>query len=286
MSRPGPAPEARETFDAAWLRLREPADHRSRAAELVGPLRDAWRERGWSRVLDLGGGTGSNVRYLADRLPEPGSWIVLDHDPSLLRQVRAPEAGRVRRVAGDLRELAPALIRGADLVTASALLDLVSEAWLRRVVEACRSASAGALFALTYAGVFRWSDARGRDDRSLARTEAVVRRGVNRHQLRDKGLGPALGPAAAPVAEALLRAAGYATSLRSSPWRLGPGDAELARALLDGWEAAALEVLPDQERRIRGWARRRREATRGDFTLSVAHLDLLALPPGPGSPVS
>ena len=57
-----------ETFPASWLELREPADHRARAAEALDPLLRWWRARGARSVLDLGCGTGSNVRYLAPKL--------------------------------------------------------------------------------------------------------------------------------------------------------------------------------------------------------------------------
>ena len=53
---------AEESFSAAWLALREGADHRSRVPSLLPRLEAAWRECGWSRILDLGSGTGSNLR--------------------------------------------------------------------------------------------------------------------------------------------------------------------------------------------------------------------------------
>lgn len=273
---------AAERFGAEWLALREPVDHRARAECLLDSLRDAWRAGGWSRVLDLGSGTGSNLRYLADRLPGPQTWILVDHDAALLARAEAPEGvGRLRRKTGDLAEAVPAEVRRADLVTASALLDLVSEAWLRRLVDACRASGAGALLAMTYAGDFRWSDRSEGGDPDP--DDALVREAVNRHQRRDKGLGSALGPEAAPVAEELFCRAGYRTRLEPSPWRLGPDEAGLARTLIEGWEAAAREERPDVSGRIRDWARRRRESVDdGTFALVVEHLDLLALPPDPG----
>ncbi len=90
-------------FDADWLALREPVDHRSRAAAVVPLLRQAWRAVGWSQVLDLGCGTGSNVRYLAPKLVGPQEWTVLDHDLELLSRVTVPDAvQRVTRVHGEL----------------------------------------------------------------------------------------------------------------------------------------------------------------------------------------
>lgn len=273
-----------ETFEADWLALREPIDHRSRAESLLAPLCDTWRARGWSRVLDLGSGTGSNLRYLAPRLPPGQEWVLVDHDPDHLRTLRHAEVPAsvrsLRVVPGDLVHEGLAAIAHADLVTASALLDLVSEDWLRRVVDACADAGRGAHFALSYDGDIRWSaggasGGQGEDDPD----DALVRDAVNVHQTGDKGLGPALGPAAAAVAARLFRSARYTTRLLPSPWRLGAADAALVRRLIDGWEAAAATVRPGDAGRIHAWAARRRATVAdGRFTLRVGHRDLLALP--------
>jgi SAM-dependent methyltransferase len=260
-------------FEASWLELREPADHRARRAELVEPL-DAWLlASGRSRVLDLGAGTGSNLRYLAPRLSASTRWTLLDQDPLLL--ARAPRSG-VRHLIGDLGGLGVEAVADADLVTASALLDLVSADWLARVVDAMRAAGSAGLFALTWDGAVRWLS-RGVD--APDRDDGLVIGAVRSHQRRDKGLGPALGPTAGEVTERSLAAAGYRTRVLPSPWRLGPADAALALALVGGWEEAALEQRPSDAGRIRAWGERRRATVRADFELLVGHDDLLALPP-------
>ena len=278
-----------ETFDPAWLALREPVDHRSRSAAAMSLLASAWRAGGWSRVVDLGSGTGSNLRYLNPRLPGARHWTLVDHDADLLARAAAPEGVEATRVVGDLATAGFDAVRqsDADLATGSALLDLVSRDWLRGLAEACRDAGCAALFALTYDGTIRWMAGDGRrpaDDPE----DALVRRAVNSHQRRDKGLGPALGPMAGLMAETLFREAGYRVWLLQSPWRLGPDDAVLARALVDGWESASTEELGDPlddgadgdgAVRVRAWAARRRATIEsGGFGLTVGHLDLLALP--------
>ena len=275
----------KEAFDADWLILREAVDHRSRAEALLPLLTTAWRAHGWSRILDLGSGTGSNLRYLAPRLPGEQEWTLIDHDADLLARVYVPEPVRqVNRIYGDLADQGLAAVGSAHLVTGSALLDLVSEDWLGRLVTACRRARCGAHFSLTYNGEIRWFVADGRgglrgpDNDS---DDTLVTQSVNGHQRADKGLGCALGPTGGTAAETRFQAAGYRTWLLPSPWRLGPEDAELARALVDGWERAALEMegRPDLARRIRAWThRRRRTITSGGFVLTVGHVDLLALP--------
>ena len=268
-----------DTFDAEWLELREPVDHRSRAEVLLDPLRQHWGDRRWSRILDLGSGTGSNLRYLAPRLPGPQRWTLLDHDPSLLKQAHQSSrsilstAVRVQPVVGRLETEGLERAAHVDLVTASALLDLVSEAWLRGLVSRCQSVSAGVLLALSYDGRIRWHGPPDPDD------EWIQER-VNEHQLRDKGTGAALGPRAGEVAADHLRRAGYRCTLVPSPWRLGPDDSALTRRLMEGWVEAVGELDPDDLPRARGWLGRRRAGLdREGGDLEVGHVDLLALPP-------
>lgn len=261
-----------ETFTADWLALREPVDHRSRADGLLKVLGAWWGTAGGSRIADLGSGTGSNLRYLAPRLSGVQKWTLVDHDAALL--ARAEPVGRLTRlehVVGDLAREGLEVARGADLVTGSALLDLVSETWLTRLVGACQSKRCGMLFALNFDGLIKWSDYDS-DDR-------LVQDGVNAHQRRDKWLGPALGPTAGEVAERSFRTAGYRTWRVPTPWRLGSGDAALAQSLVDGWARAAEEEFPARAGRVRTWAeRRQRTILEGAFVLIVGHVDLLALP--------
>jgi len=281
-----------ETFDADWLALREPLDHTSRAKDLIAPLVHAWDTGGWSRVLDLGSGTGSNLRYLAPRLPPEQDWVLVDHDPDHLRTLRAlKRPPGVRSLTVSSRDLAThelGDVAGADLVTASALLDLTSEHWLDRLVTACVEGGCGVLCALTYNGWIDWSDERP-DDSSVgpragagetAQDDLLVRGAVNAHQAGDKGFGPALGPAAAALAERRFQSAGYRTTLHESAWRLGGEDRPIVEQLLAGWVEAAVAVRPNDEARIRRWAEARRSVVAtGTFSLTVGHHDLLALPP-------
>ena len=275
-----------ETFDADWLGLREAADRRARAPMLPARLCPAWRRRGWTRVVDLGSGTGANLRYLAPRLPPGQRWTLVDHDPRHVDRLRRleppPEVETVAAVSRDLAADGLAVVAGQNLVTASALLDLVSESWLAGLVRRCADNACGAYFALTYDGEVQWmteSAAGWRIDDDP--DDGLVRDAVNRHQRSDKGFGPALGPAAAPRAAHLFREAGYDTWLAASGWRLEAADRGLADRLVEGWAAAA-GLRPETAARVGAWALRRRAAVSGgSFRVTVGHCDLLALPRGP-----
>ena len=264
-----------ESFTLDWLALREPVDHRSRSTDLVPPLIEWVGSRVRKRVLDLGSGTGSNLRYLAPLLPGQQRWTLVDRDADLLNRaagsaVAVPGVAHVEGVLGELGREGMKLIPGADLVTASALLDLVTHEWLERLAAMCRAAESAVLLTLTWDGTMSWGDPDPDD--------ALVSEAVRSDQLRDKGMGPALGPAAGQAAEHAFRAAGYDTRLRPSPWRLGAADASLAHALVDGWEFTALQQSPEHLSRIQGWAERRHTTVAAEFALEVGHVDLLALP--------
>ena len=95
----------RGRFAPDWLALREPVDHRSRAQTLLPLLQTAWSANGWTRILDLGSGTGSNIRYQGPRLIGPQEWTLLDHDAELLAQANDVEQVRcLKRLHGNLED--------------------------------------------------------------------------------------------------------------------------------------------------------------------------------------
>ena len=263
-------------FEADWLALREPVDHRSRAGSLVSRLVAGYGDKGLLRILDLGAGTGSNMRYLCPRLPVGQEWTLADHDPSLLDAATPPApSAAVERIQVDLAELSALDLTQTDLVTGSALLDLVSERWMEHLVDDCSRAGCQVLFALSYDGSVQWTVPGNGQDAD----DGLVLRLVNRHQLGDKGFGDALGPLAGTVADGLFKRAGYRTWTVPSPWRLTRHDVDLVRALVIGWESAAVSVDPGAADRVRAWAERRRHTVSADrFELRVGHVDLLAIP--------
>ncbi len=233
-------------FSEAWLAAREGFDQRARSPEILAELA-GWAARRVAptndlRILDLGCGTGSTARYLAPRLAAPLSWTLVDGDPVLLR--RAGESAGGRTVEADLAglDLAP-LIAESDLITASALLDLVSEAWLERLWQAVGRHRTALLAALCYDGRLALTPGDPLD--------GVIRDLVNRHQRGDKGFGPALGPAAAAALATRARRDGWHLMVRRSDWHLHAGaDRAGLVPLIEGWAEAASEMAPGQTDRI------------------------------------
>lgn len=254
-------------FSADWLALREPADRDARAASVTATVIASLPVDRVVHIADLGCGTGSNVRFLAPRLGRRVTWHLLDHDASLLREAARLLGQGVETRVADLRTLRPGDIGPADLVTASALLDLVSEDWLADFVRTCRGLGAVVLVALNYDGRVECTPSDPED--------AFVIALVNRHQRTDKGFGPALGPDSGARAAARLAEAGYTVVTAKSDWVIGPDRAALQRELIRGWAGAAVEIDAGSRARIDAWLTRRlAHVDAGRSHLIVGHDDV------------
>ncbi len=258
-------------FTADWLALREPADRRARHAGLCRQVRALLDRRPRLKVVDLGAGSGANLRFLAPLLARPQHWLLVERDAALLALAEAlPRAGITPLVRDLARDLSGIGLEQADLVTASALLDLVSTPWLETLIAACRPTRALLHVALTVDGRVAWSPTDPEDEAVLA--------AFRRHQRGDKGFGPALGSEAAQTAERLLQRAGYQVRAARSDWQLGADEAALQEALLAGQADAAAEATSDLD--VAGWQERRRAIIEaGDSRVRIGHRDLLAWRP-------
>lgn len=248
-------------FTADWLALREPADM---AARDVGLLRQAAESAGSHPViLDLGSGTGSTVRAMAGYLPGTTSWRLLDGDAALLIHAKNTLGEGAECFERDLRDLEALPLDGVTLVTASALLDLVSAGWLSALAARLEVPFYAAL---SYDGVMRWAPEHAWD--------AEISDAFNAHQRTDKGFGPAMGPDTAMTSVEIFTDAGFEIETAQSPWKLGPEESALQAELTDGIAHAADEMgLSD----AREWGQIRR-AGAGHGRCEVGHVDLFAYP--------
>jgi SAM-dependent methyltransferase len=262
------------SFSSKWLALREPFDMRARNQDVLDAVASAFQNRQGLSIVDLGSGTGSTLRALAPRLPKRQRWTLVDNDPVLLAEAFALTASAgvaVETRQFDLTGDVGALFDGADLVTASALLDLVSEPWLANLAAAAAARSLPVYAALSYDGRVRF----GGDDP----LDASVIAAVNAHQRRNKGFGPALGPQAAASAERIFRALGYQVARGQSDWKAKATDVAFQVELLAGWRQAAAEMGDPRLDALDSWFKRRREAAEaGMLTLDVGHVDFFAQP--------
>ena len=277
-------------FSAQWLALREPADHRARDRALQDRICEqlatvARTEQRAVRLIDLGCGSGSNLRALATALPAQQHWTLVDYDPLLLAAARTALVSWADQVVSDnalltlrkndktiaiefaqvdlARDIERVLTWPADAITAAAFFDLVAESWLVRFCKALRTTL---YTVLTYDGFEQWLPTHAAD--------AAMLNAFHAHQKTDKGFGIAAGPEAATIMQRELSACGFQVDLAPSPWQIDQTEAPLIQALATGSAAAVREtgLLTAQE--VEQWLPARITAHRG----TVGHWDILAIP--------
>lgn len=275
------------SFSPEWLALREPVDHRSLSHELRAQAAAHISSASPVRVMDMGCGSGSNLRALADHLGEAQHWTLVDWDEILLAHARDAlsqwgegahdEDGALVIHRGDkrievlferadlARHVAHALDRPLDLVTAAAFFDLVSEDWMDGFSAALASRSTPLYTTLTYNGMEQWSPPHAADE--------AMREAFHAHQHGDKGFGPAAGPDAADALARSLARQGYRVTRASSPWLLTSADARLISDLAHGASHAVRETRLVGEADVDSWLDARAKAS----GCEVGHTDIFAV---------
>lgn len=283
-------------FSDDWLALREGVDHRSvdagLRAELANALAHRCAQKGSATraisIVDLGSGSGSNLRGLAPHLGPHQRWRLVEYDPALIAaarnrlsqwadSARTQGAGLLLQKGGasiEVEFLQADLSSGvdhvlpadADLVTAAAFFDLVSAPWLEKF---CATLAARKLLfhsVLTYDGRETWSPAHPSDANMLAAFHA--------HQASDKGFGPAAGPAAIAAMRKGFENAGYRVATAASDWQLTQADQRLMSELAQGSANAVMETGKLAREEIASWRAARLQA----ISCMVGHQDILAHP--------
>ncbi|MGG5817981.1 class I SAM-dependent methyltransferase [Falsiroseomonas sp. HW251] len=286
-----------ETFDGDWLDQREPFDAAARDAGLAARLSQVLPQR--PRIMDLGAGTGSLLRWLGHFIGRAQAWTLVDADEALIERAfetiadRAEQAGwgvtfpgrrvllvhsprgawRVEGLVADLREAPDNLpLHQVDAVVNTALCDLVSQDWIERMAAACGARRLPFYAALNVTGRERFGPPH--------RADALVARGFARDQARDKGFGGVALGARAPAAIAgAFDARGYEVLRAPSDWIVPRRDPLMALELAEGHARAALAWERRFEDRIAQWVMdRTRQASERRLSARVGHADLLCLP--------
>jgi SAM-dependent methyltransferase len=244
---------------AAWARRQGFAATAPNDALLVSTPHGLWRMQAVQRDL-------ATAPSIPPSVPPsvPSSWPGLTRPSTTLNG--ASGKGRDARVKPGHDER---LAFEADAVLCSALLDLVSPAWLMRLLDTLHVP----FFAsLTVDGRDVWQPHHPCDP--------LVFSAFRRDQRRDKGLGHALGIAAPAVALRALTARAFATASAPTDWRVPRTALRMQRALIDGAADAARDADPARARAITDWQEARlRQAMRGRLAIRIGHRDILAWPP-------
>ena len=263
----------------SWLNLRERADAAARDQGLAGLLLRRLPSGRPQVIHDLACGSGSMGRWLARLLTGPQHWILHDTDADLLALAAADLPGpaadgapvAVETRLSDITQLGPDDLADATLITASAVLDLLTRGELAALIRSCAGAGCPVLLTLSVTGSVQLVPADQLDSRMAAAFDAHQRRTISRGRL--------LGPDAAEAAVEGFRRLGADVLVRPSPRRLGAAEAGLAAEWLAGWVGAACEQEAGLAADAELYRRRRlREARAGRLAVTVGHADLLVLP--------
>ena len=287
-------------FSTDWLRQREPFDTTARDRDLVRRFAVALKplQAGTFRIIDLAAGSGANFRLLAPLLSGDQAWLLVDHDSRLLEAQSAetmrwalregwrcekfdavvtvhsgPATWRAQARPLDLAQALSQLdFTACDAVTTTAFLDLVSADWIETFCDQLVRAQRPLFATLTVDGRRAWQPGHAAD--------ALIEDAFARHQNGDKGFGCALGSAATGYVAQRLAGAGYTVSTARSDWQIGQAHREMLRRMAEESVAVALETDPSAAALYGDWlAQRVALLDAGQLTLTIGHLDLLALPP-------
>jgi len=294
-----------EEFTLDWLDLREPFDAYARSEALAMQLIAALPAQ--PRLLDLGAGSGSLLRWLAPRIGRAQVWTLVDADRGLLEDAfdtiadRAEQIGysvtspnkrtllvhapggawRVETLVADLAEAPRGLaLQNTDAVLCSALCDLVSRQWVERMAAALRVPFYAALCV------------DGREAFTPPHpADALMVDAFRRDQARDKGFGGrALGAAAPAAIVEAFGARGFRVATAASDWvaRMRGATAHpvlreragrfLTTLVLGYAEAARTAPVQGRRRRADWLDARLDQIADGRLTARIGHRDVLALP--------
>ena len=261
-------------FLPVWLTLREPVDHSARSEAVLSAVAHYFLEENYLQITDIGTGTGSTVRALRPFLSHNISWHLIDNDSLLLEHAqKALGEQNVQLSNADLSTSLDAIFAApASLVTTSAFLDLVSEAWMQNFAAKLAQHKIPFYAALTYNGISECLPHHDLDE--------VVLDAFNTHQKTDKGFGPAMGPDAADISIRILKEHGFEIIEDRSDWIAGPNHPQFQQILLEGWHQAACEIKPDLKSDFDQWLEFRIEKIKNNENhVTVGHVDFIAIPP-------
>lgn len=258
---------AREAFATDWLSTRFPYDQAARHTGLEAAVMAGLPAS--PRVMDLGCGSGSNLRHLSPRLGPGQSWICVDHNRELLAATRQVAEGLAKVETLDLREadlLQPQqwlTEAEPDLVVANAVFDLFTSGQMATVLAALAGRKLPLYTTLLYTGM-HWQPEQPDDTRYIAAYEA--------HMQRPRAAGAGMGPQAPAVIEAWVTAHGGHCERAPATWEIPAGDRSMQGFLLGFMEQSVPVMLPEaQHATFFAWLTAHRKNPR---PLTVHHQDL------------
>ncbi|MEO1615779.1 MAG: class I SAM-dependent methyltransferase [Planctomycetota bacterium] len=248
-----------------WLSIRERLDREFRSESLARrfmQLAETTR-----LIVDLGCGTGANLRYLSDHCKSSVPWRCVDCDEAVLAvaETKHLRSGGEFRKADLATDFKSALPDAPFAVTASAFLDITSKPWIGQLVEALQAAPL--LISMTTTGGPIWNPP---DD-----LDQQIEHCLASHRVNDHGFGAAAGTSACQVLADELSMRGRTVEFKPTDWMLDAGERDVIDFFITGVVRRVSSELSGD--RLSEWLTIRRDQnSKGELQLIIPHADLLS----------
>lgn len=271
-----------EKFTIQWLDAREPEDLASRCKSIIRTIDRHFCGFEQLNILDIGCGTGSTMRAVLPYLTSVQHWNFVDHNSELLDLARHRNTKFIDNTPHTMKFQQQNLAENYDyicekkhIVTASALLDLVSKDWLHGLVGKLNECSCSFYGAHTVSGMIEIVPGNKMDDEIFA--------AFHLHHQTDKGFGPALGQDANHCAKSAFENQGYVTHVSRYQWGtqniLTENRRDLYPQFVTGIADAVMETGLVNIANLQEWQSDRLSSfLNGIGEIRVVQEDLLAIP--------
>lgn len=286
-------------FATDWLHERYRFDVAARNPEVEAACLQYFAQQDAINIIDIGAGTGANVVYLAEKLPQSQQWALVELNPTLLKYARArlttwaiakgysvTETGNSLRLKRESKHIALHFIKGSflelpkllqlkdyHLVTASAVFDLLSKEMLQTLVQTFHKNRLAFLTTLNY------------ESMSYLPTDAADEYWIDlyeAHMQRQQAFGQALGPNCGTYLETCFATLSNEQLLRApSRWQIEPTDTAMHRHILQFLEKSLMEMtsMGHPDKGLTPWLRQKNQWLQSQqLRLTVAHSDLFTAP--------
>jgi len=227
-------------FSLSWIKSREPYDIASRSKILTN-LYEKDKEV-IQNIIDLGGGTGSFLRWCHHKNIEYDKFSIVDHDQTLLNSfytiskkyfsknhvvlkknsassyiLERGKTGKTSIIDLRKQEITSSLesINDYDLISLSAVSDLLSKDYIKKLLDKINK-DKYIYFSICFDGRVKWEKSNKYDKYIISM--------FNKHQLQEKTLGMALGSNSIKIIREMSLKKDYKVTIADSSWVL-PSDA-------------------------------------------------------------
>jgi len=257
-------------FENSWLLSREKIDSVSRNKKAIEKINKYTNFTKNLNIIDLGCGTGSNFRYLNPKILKKQSWKMIDISnlslSYLKKNIRFSQ--KIQNITFKnediIKNLEKINFKDFDIVTGSALLDIMPKEWFVEFSKINKSTKI-IYFSINYDGNFKFYPKHKDDDK-------IVKL-FNKDQMSDKGIGKkAVGPKCTQIINKLFQRT-HKTYVFNSDWVI-----EKNKIMQNMFISFCEEIISKNNKNYELWLNFRKNKIKSNKSiLKLQNKDFLAL---------